>query len=624
MAADAFSRSCNTFLCFPNFTTATPIPRNHLSLICSISTPTTPRKLTNRKNYLRQKLLKTLIKPYPPNSLILESPQTNPPIPIELESEKDQSLTSEQFSGDYCPAVVGEEPEELEIEEFREAEIQESVEILDGGIGKVSKNSIFKYGLWLVGAFVVQTICAVWVFKSAKFEDKSGNYLNNEDKNGVLEVRLNGKSNSKVKFIRNAKMGLENGGVVFVDEDEMEKKIEEIRVMAREARERERLEMKKDGFESEEIDKELEDEFGKTGIEKEVNDRLVKLQKRLENAHGTLPVGLGDNVKKDGVNEKNSLGGKEGNRALMFKKKYRFRALSSKPTDKPKGFTGLYDHGDGIEVMSSKDGGAEVLMNGDIGGGVVDSVDDMRQLDLHAGDSRAGRSAHLEEDEERQQAPEATKSSRNAEKKFVKEKDSRKQEKKVGLVNSKSNGLTQDRNQGKPSTEAIKSRKSKILEKAAALSNVHDVLTQNGSLKGGGTEEDQSASEIGQNISESGTDSWWLNLPYVLVILMRRGVDDVGPFTLRSNSYGKSNLSHTVAFEDRGDATNFCYLLQSSFEDLEDFSAEIVPLSIKELKEAVESLTLKVIVVKKGQLKLYAGQPLPEVEMALRSLVGQS
>ncbi|KAL3538046.1 hypothetical protein ACH5RR_001412 [Cinchona calisaya] len=120
-----------------------------------------------------------------------------------------------------------------------------------------------------------------------------------------------------------------------------------------------------------------------------------------------------------GVNEKNSLGGKEGNRALMFKKKYRFRALSSKPTDKPKGFTGLYDHSDGIEVMSSKDGGAEVLMNGDIGGGVVDSVDDMRQLDLHAGDSRAGRSAYLEEDDERQQALEAIKSSRNAEKKFV-------------------------------------------------------------------------------------------------------------------------------------------------------------------------------------------------------------
>ena len=44
----------------------------------------------------------------------------------------------------------------------------------------------------------------------------------------------------------------------------------------------------------------------------------------------------------------------------------------------------------------------------------------------------------------------------------------------------------------------------------------------------------------------------------------------------------------------------------------------------QELKERVSSHTLKVIVVKKGQLKLYAGQPLPDVEMALRSLVGQN
>ncbi|KAL3513541.1 hypothetical protein ACH5RR_026258 [Cinchona calisaya] len=44
-------------------------------------------------------------------------------------------------------------------------------------------------------------------------------------------------------------------------------------------------------------------------------------------------------------------------------------------------------------------------------------VNDMQQLDLHAGDSRAGRPASdVEEDDERQQALEAIKSSRNAEK----------------------------------------------------------------------------------------------------------------------------------------------------------------------------------------------------------------
>ncbi|KAE9453232.1 hypothetical protein C3L33_14871, partial [Rhododendron williamsianum] len=100
------------------------------------------------------------------------------------------------------------------------------------------------------------------------------------------------------------------------------------------------------------------------------------------------------------------------------------------------------------------------------------------------------------------------------------------------------------------------------------------------------------------------------------VICYHDGEGAKGLFTLES----KGDSSHTIAFEDQGDASNFCYLLQSFFEDLGDFSAEIVPLPTKELNEAVSSDNMKVIVVKKGQLKLYAGQPLEEVEMALRSL----
>lgn len=108
---------------------------------------------------------------------------------------------------------------------------------------------------------------------------------------------------------------------------------------------------------------------------------------------------------------------------------------------------------------------------------------------------------------------------------------------------------------------------------------------------------------------------------------MRRGLNDEeiqGPFCLKRSSGSNSNFSHTVAFEDRGDASNFCYILQTFFSDLGDFSAEIVPLSIKELKEAVESQIINVMVMKKGQLKLYAGQPLPEAEMALMSILEQN
>lgn len=68
--------------------------------------------------------------------------------------------------------------------------------------------------------------------------------------------------------------------------------------------------------------------------------------------------------------------------------------------------------------------------------------------------------------------------------------------------------------------------------------------------------------------------------------MMRRGSDHEaqgGLYTLKIPSHESYpiDLSYAIAFEDRGDATNFCYLLESFFEDLGDFSADIVPLSIK-------------------------------------------
>ncbi|XP_057467552.1 uncharacterized protein LOC130756928 [Actinidia eriantha] len=110
-------------------------------------------------------------------------------------------------------------------------------------------------------------------------------------------------------------------------------------------------------------------------------------------------------------------------------------------------------------------------------------------------------------------------------------------------------------------------------------------------------------------------------------ILIRRGHEGEGQdglYRLTTSPYTKAEGDYTVAFEDCGDATNFCYILESVFEDLGDFSADIVLLSIKELDVAVRSDTMKLIVVKKGQLELYAGQPLEEVESALTSLVKRS
>ena len=56
-----------------------------------------------------------------------------------------------------------------------------------------------------------------------------------------------------------------------------------------------------------------------------------------------------------------------------------------------------------------------------------------------------------------------------------------------------------------------------------------------------------------------------------------------GFYTLKLDTEAKNldEFSYTVAFEDRGDANNFCFLLESFFEDLGDVRVEILPLSVK-------------------------------------------
>ncbi|XP_068660209.1 uncharacterized protein [Aristolochia californica] len=138
-------------------------------------------------------------------------------------------------------------------------------------------------------------------------------------------------------------------------------------------------------------------------------------------------------------------------------------------------------------------------------------------------------------------------------------------------------------------------------------------------LKG---DEIQEKLDVKAPLNEEQEDVWWHKLPYVLVILLRRGSDHQGGFySLKTSPSADDDIvSYTVAFEDRGDASNFCFLLESFFEDLADFRADVVPLSIKELQREIRSSSKKVIVVRKGRLQLYAGQPLIDVEMALRAI----
>jgi hypothetical protein len=123
------------------------------------------------------------------------------------------------------------------------------------------------------------------------------------------------------------------------EDQHVEKKIEEIKLMAREAR---RIELERKGKEKENEDLEIDDDeglvsSGKLGIEKEIVERLLKLKNRI-------------NSKKDGVSAMrlngrgNSGGGgmnvNQGKEGLASKKKSKFKSPSTKTTKTPKGFSG--------------------------------------------------------------------------------------------------------------------------------------------------------------------------------------------------------------------------------------------------------------------------------------------
>ncbi|KAI3469387.1 hypothetical protein Pfo_026050 [Paulownia fortunei] len=444
----------------------------------------------------------------------------------------------------------------------------------------------------------------------------------------------NGRSKSKVKVVLtengNGKLGVKNSvvdSIVYVDEVEMERKIEEIRVMAREAREKERLESKKNGLDSEDSNETDAGKYFKSGIEEEVDNRLIKLRKKLENVRDKMPLAsVGylrkHNKRKDGV-EKGELDERVSNGALLFKKKYKFKGLSGDPMRKPKGFI---DSDDTRVKSGSWEKGDELFksVNGD--NDAVGLGDGEKQTELSHIDPKGSDAVHVVEEDKKKGMSEMTESTQNTRKKVAKGRGTSKQGKGKGVAKSKAFAL--EKNNGRSALEAVQFRKLSAEATKSRKSSAQDIALVsnelskgNDSLKGKAVGDAKSALE-----SESETDFWWFNLPYVLVILMRRGHDGEGGeglYTLKSISSAEDRISHMVAFEDRADATNFCYLLQSFFEDLEDFKADVVPLTVKELNEAVKSYTTRVIVVKRGQLQLYAGQPLTDAEMALHAMIEQ-
>ncbi|XP_057415099.1 uncharacterized protein LOC130709977 [Lotus japonicus] len=207
-------------------------------------------------------------------------------------------------------------------------------------------------------------------------------------------------------------------------------------------------------------------------------------------------------------------------------------------------------------------------------------------------------------------------------------------------ANSNDNGGVQETSVGMSSLEVIqlndssetRTQNSQFFEEGnrgtSPILEKDNVRSVNGSSRHGLAKKKSADNRVKAKQANTKIDMWWLNLRYVLVILMQRGSNGEGGKGLYSVKFtskeqGLSDGSYTVAFEDHADANNFCFLLDSFFEDLGDFSANAVPMSIQELSEEIISRAKKVIVVKKRQLQLYAGQLLTDVEMALCSIIEQ-
>nr|GMD79098.1 uncharacterized protein LOC109176208 isoform X4 [Ipomoea batatas] len=290
---------------------STPISRKNLSPKSSLSA-SNQRKPTKRKNYLREKILKTLTKPHPnfPLPVPIETPPTIDPLaPSEPPLERIPARPSVE--------VAGEEPKESEVQEVQVAEVSEPRLVNPG------KSSALKLFSWLVAAVIVPTLY-VRVFGSAGFDSKNGKFGRKNEKDEILEIGGVGNSKSKVKLFLN---GSENGWIGLVDEAEMDRKIEEVKMMAREARAMERIKAAKSSV-SDAGDDDDEDD-----------DSSVR------NAIGKLPASLMKNgyLKRNGERKDSAQTGgfdeKEMNAALLFKKKQKYRNFSGKPSDKPTGFT---------------------------------------------------------------------------------------------------------------------------------------------------------------------------------------------------------------------------------------------------------------------------------------------
>ncbi|XP_031743930.1 uncharacterized protein LOC105436003 [Cucumis sativus] len=572
------------------FTICTAKPLLSVSSSISISSRS---KLRTRKNHLRIKILKTLNRP-PPFSLSPIPPETQPPTPIVSPGTSGPvDVETEVLSpAESCPSSTD--------GESRLSESSNIASLFNFDVAKFSWGSFVKLGVYLLAVFAFQTICTVWVLEygSSIKEDKSSNEDLSVRRKGGREVLLNGNEGNVL-----GNFGSKRNKSVYLEETKMREKIEEIRLMARAARIEEKNKMS-DDFEDDDMEGGNAISRARIGIEKEVDARLVKLEKRLNSAKekisgSSMNYLLKSEHVEDAV-ERNSFNGEERNESLMYKKKMKYRDSSSHRIKKPEGFQGFVSNG---RKSGSNDKGATVE-----GANIVDKMG-VKDTEKRVGNKIMDSVSEIFEDD-------GTNSARN-ELVLPQKNDGTNLDigtKASSSKNKLSNGVVQE-----SSVVISKSQnlKNAMKNRSSSASSVDSV------------EKKSKAGEDRRKQSNKKADLWWLNLPYVLIIVMRQGSDGEeldGLFTLKvpSATQDIEESTYAVAFENHVDANNFCYLLESYFEELENFTTDVIPLPTKELEKFIKSNTRKMIVVKKGQLQLYAGQPFADVEMALYSLIEQN
>jgi len=205
--------------------------------------------------------------------------------------------------------------------------------VAKGAFETVSMKDVFKYGaVYFLGIVVLQTIYAVWAIGNYKISPQ----------NGDLEVDGRGGGDGKT-------VSLPVDGVSG-EQLLMEEKIEEIRQMAKEAR---RIESEKKGEEDVE-DEDFESDEDEEGVvssrrdefEKEISERLKNLQNRINSLNfrakditSALQIDASE-ISAAGMDRGVSKKVNEGDEALVFKKKFKFRSPSTNAPNSPKGFPG--------------------------------------------------------------------------------------------------------------------------------------------------------------------------------------------------------------------------------------------------------------------------------------------